>query len=116
MGITSIELGVKSAPGREEALSFLVDSGATYSVLPQPVWRRLGLHPSRKVTVSLADGTLLERHASECEFSFENVRATSPVILGEKGDEALLGVLTLETLGLLLNPLERKLQPMRIRA
>lgn len=41
-------------------------------------------------------------------------RATSPVVLGEREDEALLGAVTLETLGLMLNPLTRTLQPMRM--
>ena len=36
------------------------------------------------------------------------------VVLGETEDEALLGAVTLETLGLMLNPLNRTLQPMRM--
>jgi hypothetical protein len=36
------------------------------------------------------------------------------VILGEPDDEALLGIVTLEILGLLLNLFTRKLQPMRM--
>jgi hypothetical protein len=35
------------------------------------------------------------------------------VILGEPGDEPLLGVITLEELGLVLNPFNRTLQPMK---
>lgn len=66
--------------------------------------------------MSLADGTLLTRDVSECVFSFEGAEATSPAILGKENDEALLGVVTLENLGLVLNPLERTLQPMHTRA
>jgi predicted aspartyl protease len=40
--------------------------------------------------------------------------AHTPVILGEEGDEALLGIVTLEILGLVLNPFTRTLQPMRM--
>jgi hypothetical protein len=36
------------------------------------------------------------------------------VVLGEPGDEALLGVVTLGILGLVLNPFTRALQPMRL--
>jgi hypothetical protein len=36
------------------------------------------------------------------------------VILGEPGDEALLGVVTLENLGLVLHPFSRTLQPARM--
>jgi hypothetical protein len=36
------------------------------------------------------------------------------VILGEEGNEALLGTITLEILGLVLDPFKRSLQPMRM--
>jgi len=36
------------------------------------------------------------------------------VILGEGDDEALLGAVTLESLGLVLHPFERSLRPMRM--
>jgi hypothetical protein len=36
------------------------------------------------------------------------------VILGERRDEALLGMVMLENLGLVLNPYERTLKPMRM--
>jgi hypothetical protein len=37
------------------------------------------------------------------------------VILGEPGDEPLLGVITLEVLGLVLDPFKRTLQAMHLR-
>ena len=36
------------------------------------------------------------------------------MILGEPGDEPLLGVVTIEILGLVLNPFKRTLEPMRM--
>jgi hypothetical protein len=42
------------------------------------------------------------------------VKLHSPVILGEGDDEALLGMVTLEILGFVLNPFKRTLQPMRM--
>ena len=47
--------------------------------------------------------------------SFRRVGGHTPVILGEPRDDALLGVVTLEEMGLVLNPFERSLQPMRAR-
>ena len=38
----------------------------------------------------------------------------TPVILGEPGDEALLGLVTLEILGLVFNPFSRTLHPIRM--
>ncbi|MBI4887295.1 MAG: aspartyl protease family protein [Acidobacteria bacterium] len=115
MGLTYIE-GTVTPTGRRRArrVRFLVDSGAVYSVLPRLEWKALGLKPERRLEFVLADGTTLTRGVSECTFDLEGRRATSPVVLGETEDEALLGAVTLETLGLLLNPLNRTLQPMRM--
>lgn len=95
-------------------MRFLVDSGATYSLLPDDVWRSLGLTPKRSITFMLADGTPIERSVGECYFILPQGEAHTPVVLGELGDKPLLGVVTLENLGLVLNPFTRELQPMRM--
>ncbi len=51
---------------------------------------------------------------SEAYISLPQGEGHTPVILGEPRDEALLGVVTLEILGLVLNPFTRTLQPMRM--
>jgi predicted aspartyl protease len=93
---------------------FLVDSGAIYSVLPRDVWRRLRLRPVRTADFTLADGSTITRGVSECTFDVAGVSGTSPVVLGEVAEGPLLGAVTLETLGLMLNPLTRELLPMRL--
>ncbi|MFH0765117.1 MAG: retroviral-like aspartic protease family protein [Calditrichota bacterium] len=114
MGLTFIE-GVASGPtGIEQQVRFLVDSGATYTLLPQTVWMNLGLKPKREMAFTLADGTAITRKISECRLTLPQGEAHTPVILGEERDEPLLGVVTLEILGLVLNPFTRELQPMRM--
>ncbi len=66
------------------------------------------------MSFSLADGTIIERNVSECHISLSQGEGHTPVILGEPGDKALQGVVTLEILGLVLNPFNRTLQPMRM--
>jgi predicted aspartyl protease len=88
--------------------------GATYTLLPEKVWRSIQLEPKRKITFTLADGTAIERHVSTCRITLPQGDDYTPVILGESGDEPLLGVVTLEILGLVLNPFNRTLQPMRM--
>lgn len=114
MGITYVEGQVKGASDKQETVSFLVDSGATYTVLPKKVWQAIGLKPSRKMLFSLADGSRVERAISEAYLVLPQGQAHSPVILGQKEDEALLGVVTLEILGLVFNPFDRTLHPMRM--
>jgi clan AA aspartic protease len=114
MGIVHVEAEVRRDGGPSARVEFLVDSGATYSVLPSAVWRRLGLQPKRRMRFRLADGTAVERAISECRFRFEGHDAVSPVVLGKGHDTALLGTVTLESLGLVLNPFDRSLRPMRL--
>ena len=117
VGLTYID-GIVSGPGGQHSVTFLVDSGAQYSLLPYDVWTSLGLTALRTHAFHLADGTRIERSVSECVIELPRIADETPrghttVILGELGDIALLGVLTLESLGLVLNPFDRSLRPMR---
>ena len=114
MGITYIDGQVRGPTGKQEAVRFLIDSGATYSLLPQAAWQAIELKSRRTMTFTLADGTTIDRDVSEAYLVLPQGEAHTPVILGEAGDEALLGVVTLEILGLVLNPFNRTLQPMRM--
>lgn len=113
--MTYIEGTVRGPTGITERVTFLIDSGAMYSLLPHSVWHRLGLAASREERFSLADGTSISRPVSECHFSLAERQGHAPVILGDPDDpEALLGVVTLENLGLVFDPFHRTLHPMRL--
>ncbi len=114
MGVTYIEGVVTGPTGKQATVRFLVDSGATYTLLPHKDWQTIGLSSKRSMTFTLADGTSIERKVSECYIALPQGEGHTPVILGEPGDEPLLGVVTLEILGLVLNPFTRALQPMRM--
>jgi predicted aspartyl protease len=115
MGVTFVTGTAKHPGGRGKPfrLRFLVDTGAVYTVLPERTWRALGLKPDRSVDFTLADGTTITRGVSECRIEIEGRGATSPAVLGHRDDGPLLGAVTLETLGLMVDPLTRRLLPMR---
>lgn len=115
MGLTYVRGTVTGASaGTQRSVRFLVDSGAKYTLLPERDWRSIGLQPKRKAEFILADGTVIERDISECHITLPQGEGHTPVVLGERGDTALLGVITLEELGLILNPFTRSLQPARL--
>ena len=114
MGLTYVNGVVRGPAGEEEAVNFFIDSGATYSLVPYPVWESIQLVPKQEMDFILADGTVVRRRIAECYLALPQGETHTPVILGEQGDEALLGVVTLEELGLVLNPFNRTLQPMRL--
>jgi hypothetical protein len=83
-------------------------------VLPESVWRGLGLKGDRVAEFTLADGTAFVATYRNAAFRWKDECATSPVVLGGPADAPLLGAVTLETLGLMVNPLTRELLPMRL--
>lgn len=114
MGLTYVDGVVTGPTGSQANVRFLVDSGATYTLLPDAVSRQLQLVPKRNQTFTLADGTKIDRSISECHLRLNEGEGHTPVIIGEPGDEALLGIVTLEILGLVLHPFKRTLEPMRM--
>ena len=113
--VVHADIDVIGPRGDRLTVRFLVDSGAFYSVLPEPAWRAIGLEPTRDMDFVLADGTAISRHVSDCRFNYQGIEAPSPVVLGVGDDVGLLGTVTLDTLGLILNPLRRTLTPMKMR-
>lgn len=63
MGLTHVELIVANPgnPRKAAKLTFPVDSGAVYSVVPKTVLRRLSVKPHSKRTFTLADGSQITR-------------------------------------------------------
>ena len=114
MGISYVQGTVGGPTGVTAEVRFLIDSGAMYSLLPDAVWKAIGLEPKREMDFALADGTTIRRAVSECHISLPQGDGHTPVVLGQPGDaEPLLGVVTLEILGLVFDPFRRTLHPMR---
>lgn len=114
MGLTHIKAVIANPanPRRTARLTLLVDSGAVYSVVPAATLRRLGIRPHTSRTFTLADGTEITRRVGDAIFLIDGERGASPVIFGEKGDSTLLGTVSLEALGLMLDPIKRLLRPL----
>ena len=116
MGITNAILTVREHRKsiKTADVSFLVDSGAVYSLVPGRILDSLDIEPYKEMSFSLADGSTLVRKVCSAYFEFEGEGGPAPVVYGEEGDEPLLGATTLESLGLVLNPFTRTLHPMRM--
>lgn len=114
MGLTmlQLEVGNPANPDVTIGVEFLIDSGATYSVVPTPVLEQLGIRPLQEQEFRLADGTAIRRNTGGALFKYGERIGLANVIFGEPGDSTLLGVLTLEALGYALDPLRRELRPL----
>jgi hypothetical protein len=62
----------------------------------------------------LADGTTIERQISEAHITLPMGDATTPIVLGQNGDQPLLADVTLGALGLESWSFDLKLHPARL--
>ena len=115
MGLTHVRVKVGNpANGRRgENVRCLVDSGAVYSLIPGVVLRRLGIKPHTTSEFVLANGDVIRRRLATATLEYDGRRGDSMVIVGERGDDPLLGAITIESLGLMLDPFRRELRPMQ---
>ena len=117
VGITFARVNV-SNPRRSDlaavGLEFLIDSGAVYSAMPTSVLEALGIVRLSRHEFTLADGTYRAYDVGEAFFEFDRRCGTSRVVFAPDGVTPLLGAVTLESLGLMVNPVTRELMPMRL--
>ncbi len=95
----------------------LVDTGATHTVLPIDLARRLGMPKSpQKIRVELADGTRKRMEVRAVVVRLLGREAGDTVLIGPRGAEPLLGIEALEALGLAVDPRRGRLVPTRGKA
>jgi clan AA aspartic protease len=94
-----------------EEITALADTGATLTVLPGEVLRRLEVEKLRKVSLLLADGRRAERDVGDAAVAVNGEAVPCRVVFGESGDAVLLGLTVLEQLGLAVDPVQRRLVP-----
>jgi predicted aspartyl protease len=111
MSVTYLDVTVAHVdrPDAGEALTFLIDSRAYFSVVPAAVLDRLGVRPRGSISLRLANGETMTRRRGTAVFRYGERTGGADVIFGEGGDANLLGATTLEAMGLALNPLQREL-------
>jgi clan AA aspartic protease len=100
-----------AAPERSSEVSLLVDTGATISWIPQAVLQDLSIPPFSRLPFVLADGRRLERDVTAVLVQVDGRKAPVEVAFGEEGEAAVLGATALEGLGLMVDPVAKKLIP-----
>ena len=110
MGHIWVEAKICSLDGsRCRTVRALVDTGATLSVVPRRLANELGLQPYRVDKVQTGAGTVeVERAAAVVEV--EGRKTITEVWISDIIDKPLIGVTTLELLGLQVDPSTGKLR------
>ena len=116
MGYVKVKVIVRNIhnPDLKAELDLLVDTGAIYTILNRERLSRLGVEPRDKRRFKTADGRVIERDVGAAEIEIKGHSTYSIVILGEPSDAEVLGVTTLEELGLQVDPVSGELKPLEL--
>ena len=111
MGTFSVAMEIGEPQGqRWRPVEALADTGAAYAVIPASVLQELGVVPHDRRRFALADNREVELAVGHIWVRLEDRSAIVLAVCGESED-ALVGAVTLETLGLGLDPVRRRLVP-----
>jgi predicted aspartyl protease len=87
----------------------LVDTGASYTMLPAPLLRDLGVQATGRRPFVMANGQQITREVGQTWVRLDGHEVMTIVVFGDDGGPTLLGAVTLEEMGLGVDPLSRKL-------
>jgi clan AA aspartic protease len=101
VGFLKVKVGLFNPvqPDRVVEVEALVDTGAIYSAVGSDVLEQLGVKPLERRKFR-AFGGFVERDIGEVGVVLMSRRRVVPVVFGEKGGPAILGVTALEIFGL----------------
>jgi clan AA aspartic protease len=113
MGTFSVPVSLAN-PQRPEShltVDLLVDTGATWTMLPAEVVDQLGLPVTRQRTVTLANGERVTYSAGQVAIQLNGEEVITVFLSGPPGCLALLGAVALEEFGLAPDPVKKTLVP-----
>jgi len=98
---------------RFQAVEALVDTGATNTALPSSLLAKLGVSPHTTTVFELADGRELELGVGRTWVRVDGQQEFTQVVFAGEATEPILGAITLEEMGLAVDPISRRLLPVR---
>lgn len=112
MGLTKVTTRIMSLEGAQGIYEevFLVDTGATDSVVPADELDNIGVSRVGKMAYELADGTVGEYDYGLVRIEFMGEITAGRVVFGEPGAEPLLGVTALESVGIMVDAANKTLK------
>ena len=112
MGLFHVPARLTGPTGRTEELELLVDTGATFVVVPRALAERLGLRPNRNCPLTIAGGREETWPLAEARLGIDGLESTTPCLISPEGPP-LLGAVALESLLLAVDPIAKRLVPVK---
>jgi clan AA aspartic protease len=117
MGTFSVPLEIGDPSGQDwHPVDAFVDTGSTYTWVPADVLHQLGVLEEGRRELDTAGGAVIERPIGETRVRLDGESHTTIVVFGQEGTPPLLGAVTLETFGLAVDPVHKRLIPVRALA
>ena len=112
MGLVYASSEVKNIYGGEEKyhMPFLVDTGATDSVIPGNELEKIGVKREFKRIYELADGSQIEFDVGYAMLRINGEQTIGPVIFAKDDTEPLIGITALESIGFIIDPVRQILK------
>ena len=89
----------------------VVDTGASFTVIPAHILDELGITRAEQERFILADGSLHNLAIGNAEIELQGYVASVGVVFGSDPHKTLIGFTTLETFRLAVDPVHRRLLP-----
>ncbi len=112
MGLFHVPGRLTGPTGRSETVDLLVDTAATFLVVPRPLAERLDLKALRTCPIQTAGGRDESWPLAEVRLALDGTEVTTPCLIAE-GGPALLGAVALESLLLGVDPVAKRLIPVK---
>ena len=112
MGLFRVSGRLTGPTGQSESAELLVDTGATFLVVPRVLAERLELQPTRTCPIPTAGGRNEIWPLGEVRLALDGEEVTTPCLIAE-GGPALLGTVALESLLLGVDPVAKRLVPVQ---
>ena len=112
MGATRVTVTIRNPaePARSWDGLFLVDAGATDSVVPRACVEAIGLEPEGQRVYETADGRQVRLDFARAFIEFMGDLAAGRVVIVDNDAEPLLGVTALESAGIEVDPVSQRLK------
>ena len=112
MGVFHCTVTVSPVIGDDSrVMEAVVDTGASYTVIPGQLLHQLGIQPKRTDVFMLADGTRHEEVVGEARVTVNGRDAVTPAVFGAEGAMTLLGAVTMQELNLAVDTKGERLVP-----
>ncbi len=98
-------------PSRVEELEVIGDTGAAYSWVLRSRLEGLGVRAVRRMKFRTIEGHTIERDLAPVFVATDGFTGGDNVVVAEAGDMEVLGSHTLESLGVTVDPVSKKLIP-----